>query len=36
MLFNLIKKWKKIVYEFKISFALIFREWQMVLSNISL
>ena len=37
MLFNLIKKWDKVVvYEFNISFALIFYEWKMVLSNLTL
>ena len=31
------KKWEKIVfYEFNISFALIFREWKMVLNNLTL
>ena len=37
MLFTLMKKWEKIVfYEFNISFQLIFREWKMVLNNLTL
>ena len=37
MLFNVMKKWKKIVfYEFNITFALIFRKWKMVLNNLTL
>ena len=37
MLFNLMKKWEKIVfYELNISFALILRKWKMVLINLTL
>ena len=36
MLFELMKKWENIVlYEFNISFALIFRKWKMVLNNLT-
>ena len=30
------KQEKIVVYEFNISFALIFREWKIVLSNLTL
>ena len=37
MLFKLMKKWEKVVvYEFNISFTLIFRKWKIVLSNLTL
>ena len=37
MLFNVMKKLQKIVfYEFKISFASIFRKCKMVLNNLTL
>ena len=37
MLFNVMRKWEKIVfYEYDISFALIFRKWKIVLNNLTL
>ena len=37
MSFKLMKTWEKIVvYEFNISFTLIFREWKMVLSTLGI
>ena len=37
MLLKIMKKWEKIVfYELNIRFALIFREWKMVLNNLTL